>query len=94
MCQLIGHPWELRLDRHKGIVHCPRCEESASLFGGRFVRHQIDALLATLQVRPDANECSGHERGSASTATTGQVIEPPRLAALVPETSASTNFAT
>ena len=62
MCQLIGHPWELRLDRHKGIVHCPRCEESASLFGGRFVRHQIDALLATLQVRPDANECSGHER--------------------------------
>jgi hypothetical protein len=46
----------------KGIVHCPRCEESASLFGGRFARHQIDALLATLQVRPDANECSGHER--------------------------------
>ena len=84
MCQLIGHPWELRLDRHKGIVHCPRCEESASLFGGRFARHQIDALLATLQVRPDANECSGNERGSASTATTTVASPPARTAASWP----------
>lgn len=64
-CRLIGHPWELHLDRFEGVAYCPRCEESASLFGGRFARHQIDALLS--KVHRHANDGSPDHHGKGDT---------------------------
>jgi len=62
MCQLIGQPWELALDRHKGSSIAALCRRAPSSSAGASLDNRSDALLATLQVRPVANACSGHER--------------------------------